>query len=67
MRLFKSLGLLAFGAVALASCGKKSDADNYKYGELKVSIPTGVIRTSGDIIALEKGFFKEEGVKVTGV
>lgn len=59
-----SLGLA--GVSALASCDSK-DTTEYKYGELKVSIPTGVIRTAGDIVALQKGFFKEEGVKVTGV
>ena len=60
-------GLTIAGGVALASCGSEKDQTKYKYGELKVSIPTGVIRTAGDIVALKKGFFKEEGVKVTGV
>ena len=59
-------GLAGVAAATLAACGN-SNNDNYKYGELKVSIPTGVIRTAGDIVALQKGFFKEEGVKVTGV
>ena len=68
MKLIKVFGLAlaGLGALTIASCGKK-DSTSYKYGELKVSIPTGVIRTSGDIIALKKGFFKDEGVKVTGV
>ena len=69
MKTRKILGLIAGGAlalVALASCGGNNN-EEYKYGELKVSIPTGVIRTAGDIIALEKGFYKEEGVRVTGV
>ncbi len=64
-RLFGVL-TLATGALVLVSCGNKG-SEEYKYGELKVSIPTGVIRTAGDIVALQKGYFKEEGVKVTGV
>ena len=69
MRLLKIFGLAFAGlsSLALASCGSNDDSNKYKYGELKVSIPTGVIRTAGDIVALEKGFFEEEGVKVTGV
>ena len=69
-KVVKVLGLGALfglGVFAVASCSNNSNGDEYKYGELKISIPTGVIRTSGDIVALEKGFFKEEGVKVTGV
>ena len=67
----KLKGLLLVGASlltvgALTSCGSE-DLGDYQYGELKVSIPTGVIRSAGDIVALQKGFFKEEGVKVTGV
>ena len=68
-KLLRRIGFLGLiGAVALTAtaCGKKKE-EEYKYGELKVSIPTGIIRTSLDIVALEKGFFKEEGVKVTGV
>jgi len=68
-KLLKVLGLgalLGLGIIGVASCSNNSNGE-YKYGELKISIPTGVIRTSGDIVALEKGFFKEEGVKVTGV
>ncbi len=45
----------AFALVGLASCGSKK-GDNYKY-ELKISMPTGVIRTAGDIVALEKGYY----------
>lgn len=69
-KVVKVLGLGALfglGVFAVTSCSNNSNGDEYKYGELKISIPTGVIRTSGDIVALEKGFFKEEGVKVTGV
>ena len=66
LRLLGVLGLSILSIGALASCGKK-DSTKYEFGELKVSIPTGVIRTAGDIIAIEKGFYKEEGVKVTGV
>lgn len=62
-----SLAALAFVSAAGFTACKKEDDSDYKYGELKISIPTGVIRTAGDIVALEKGFFKEEGVKVTGV
>jgi NitT/TauT family transport system substrate-binding protein len=68
IRLFTVLGLGALSIASLASCGnKEKDAKEYENGELKVAIPTGVIRTAGDIIGLEKGFFDEEGVKVTGV
>lgn len=69
MKLLKIFGLtfLGLSGLALASCGENADTNKYKYGELKVSIPTGVIRTAGDIVALQKGFFEEEGVKVTGV
>ena len=68
MRLLKVFGLaLAISSgIALASCGAEGE-DKYKYGELKISIPTGVIRAAEDIVALKKGFFDEEGVKVTGV
>lgn len=69
MRKLKNLllvGLLALSVGAVASC-KKDDSGEYEHGELKVSLPTGVIRTAEDIVALQKGFFKEEGVKVTGV
>ena len=67
MRLLKVFGLALLSSLVLASCNNEANQNEYKYGELKVSIPTGVIRTSGDIIALQKGFFKEEGIKVTGV
>ena len=69
MKLRNILTLGALGALVtlgLASCGKKSNT-NYEHGELKVSQVTGVIRNAGDIIAEKKGFFKEEGVKVTPV
>ncbi|MCR5113985.1 MAG: hypothetical protein K6A63_08625 [Acholeplasmatales bacterium] len=66
LKLLSAVGLSLLSLGALASCGDSEKAD-YEYGELKVSIPTGVIRTAGDIVALEKGFFEEEGVKVTGV
>ncbi len=66
LRLFTALGLGVLSLASLASCGKK-DTTTYEHGELKVSLPTGVIRTAGDIVALTKGFFKDEGVKVTGV
>lgn len=66
-KVFLLAGLGLFGATALTACGGDSADAEYKYGELKISIPTGVIRTAGDIVALQKGFFKEEGVKVTGV
>lgn len=64
--LFAALGLGVLSLATLASCGKK-DTTTYEHGELKVSLPTGVIRTAGDIVALKKGFYKDEGVKVTGV
>lgn len=67
LKLLGVFGLVGAVAVTLVACGNNNGGDEYKYGELKVSIPTGVIRTAGDIVALEKGFFKEEGVKVTGV
>ena len=66
LRLLGTVGLSLLSLAALASCGDEEKVD-YKYGELKVSLPTGVIRTAGDIVALKKGFFDEEGVKVTGV
>ncbi len=69
MKAIKLLALSALGVLAvsaLASCGKKDDT-NYEFGTLKVSIPTGVIRTAGDIVAKQKGFFKDEGVNVKGV
>ena len=55
IRLFAVLGLGALSIASLASCGnKEKDAKEYENGELKVAIPTGVIRTAGDIIGLEK-------------
>lgn len=42
-------------------------ADTGDHGTLKVSFPTGNIRVAINIIALEKGYFEEEGVTVEPV
>ena len=67
-KLFKGLltaGLIAGTTITLASCGDKKK--EYKHGELKVSIPTGNIRVTIDILAKELGYFDEEEVGFTAV
>lgn len=45
----------------------QSETEAKNYGTLKVSYPTGNIRVAINILALEKGYFEEEGVKVEAV
>lgn len=44
-----------------------TEAEPKHYGTLKVSYPTGNIRVAINILALQKGYFEEEGVTVEAV
>lgn len=68
----KIVKLLGIGALSLASilgvasCSK-TETKTYKNGELKVSVLTGNIRVSIDILAEKLGYFEEEGLNFTPV
>ncbi|MCM1253782.1 MAG: hypothetical protein NC321_13260 [Clostridium sp.] len=69
-RLGKLLSLTTAAALligSLAGCGAQESTDTQSHGSLSVSYPTGNIRVAINILALEKGYFKEEGVEVTPV
>ncbi|MGM9636888.1 MAG: ABC transporter substrate-binding protein [Eubacteriales bacterium] len=62
--------LLVSNLAILSACGKTDDSvdeNAYPNGSLTVSFPTGNIRVALDILALQLGYFDEEGVKVTPV
>lgn len=63
--------LLVSNLTFLTACSKTEDDGNngnsYPNGSLTVSFPTGNIRIALDILALQLGYFDEEGVKITPV
>ena len=58
------LALTLLATTLLAGCGEKK---TQSLGTLNVSYPTGNIRITVNILALQKGYFAEEGVTVNPV
>lgn len=54
-------------AESKSSVAENQSAEKKDNGELAVSFPTGNIRVAINILALQKGYFKEEGVTVKPV
>ena len=59
--------LAATALTGLSACGDAKGGNSGTYGTLKVSFPTGNIRVAINILALELGYFDEEGVTVEPV
>lgn len=59
--------LLVSLLAGLTACGKKEEPAAENYGTLSVSFPTGNIRIAVNILALQLGYFDEEGVTVNPV
>lgn len=51
----------------VASPETTASSEKKDFGTLNVSFPTGNIRVTVDILALEKGYFEEEGVEIVPI
>lgn len=72
-RILAGVLIILLLASALTACGSKSEAadgstgETVDYGTLYISAPPGNIRIAVDILALQLGYFAEEGVTVEPV